>query len=333
VPDRQENQKDVSEKPMSILGGVFGKLNFLMRSNRIGEVLVHRKKLTQVQLSEALALQKQLGQPLGAILLDYKFITRRDLKSALTTQSAIRIALTVITIFSGLTSLSSRQAQASGLKEIPRSISVSFTTASAASVTGVATRPMALFGTGERASTDLSSFTKWSAMFDRFSREVNSGSANEVVQDWKDDLTALKGKPLYEMANDVNNLMNKIRYIGDKKNWGRSDYWETPIEFLSYGGDCEDFAIAKYVSLRALGVPDKAMRIAVVKDLEKGIPHAILIVYTEQGPMVLDNQIKQMTSANRINHYKPIFTINRSAWWLHTDDKNSNPTQIASAAR
>ncbi len=96
--------------------------------------------------------------------------------------------------------------------------------------------------------------------------------------------------------------MNKVRYIGDQKNWGKSDYWATPIEFLTYGGDCEDFAIAKYVSLRALGVPDRAMRIAIVKDTQKGIAHAILIVYTEDGPMVLDNQIKRMTNANAIGH-------------------------------
>jgi predicted transglutaminase-like cysteine proteinase len=75
------------------------------------------------------------------------------------------------------------------------------------------------------------------------------------------------------------------------------------------------------------------MRIAIVKDLQKGVPHAILIVYTENGPMVLDNQIKKMTEADDIEHYKPIFSINRTAWWLHNDNRNSNPTQIASASR
>jgi len=170
-------------------------------------------------------------------------------------------------------------------------------------------------------------------MFDRFSKDVNSGASDAIVQKWKKDLTPMKGLPLIQMANEVNNLMNKIRYIGDNKNWGKSDYWGTPSEFLTYGGDCEDFAIAKYISLRALGVPDQAMRIAIVKDLQKGIPHAILIVYTENVPMVLDNQIKKMTEANDIGHYKPIFSINRTAWWLHNDNRNSNPTQIASASR
>lgn len=309
--------------------GVLRAINTYLRRNRIGEVLVSRGKISPLQLKEALFLQKQGGDPIGHILLGLGIVKRRDLRIALATQSALRIAAAVITIMSGITFFSSRQAMAGSVKDIPAVI----TLASAGTMNGAIVRSGSLFGTGERASTDLSSFTKWSAMFDRFSREANQSSSEAVIQRWRQDLASFRGMPLEDMADEVNDLMNKVRYIGDKKNWGKSDYWETPIEFLSYGGDCEDFAIAKYASLRALGVPDSAMRIAIVRDTQKGIPHAILIVYTESGPMVLDNQIKQMTRASDIRHYKPIFSINRTAWWLHTDRNDSNPTQIASAAR
>ncbi|MCB1551178.1 MAG: transglutaminase-like cysteine peptidase, partial [Alphaproteobacteria bacterium] len=120
-------------------------------------------------------------------------------------------------------------------------------------------------------------------MFDRFNRDVTRESNNKILQQWKADLSDFRGQSVIEMADGVNTLLNKVKYIGDSRNWGKSDYWETPVEFLTRGGDCEDFAIAKYVSLRALGVPESLLRIAVVKDLEKGIPHAILIVYTEEG--------------------------------------------------
>lgn len=312
--------------------GIFGSINSYLRRNRVGEILVARGKLSHAQLQEALGLQKEQKVPIGHVLLNHGLISRRELHFALATQSTLRTIVTVITIFGGLTTMSSKSF-ASGLKEIPKSISVAFSNVSAGSMSGAVVRGAPLFGTAERASVDMSSFTKWSAMFDRFSNEVNNGSSNDVVQQWKANLAPLNGLPLKQMANEVNNLMNKVRYIGDNKNWGKSDYWETPVEFLSYGGDCEDFAIAKYVSLRALGVPDRAMRIAIVKDTQKDIAHAILIVYTEDGPMVLDNQIKRMTAASSINHYKPIYSINRTAWWLHTNGNNSNPTQIASAAR
>ena len=70
------------------------------------------------------------------------------------------------------------------------------------------------------------------------------------------------------------------------------------------------------------------MRLAIVQDLEKNIPHAVLIVYTDQGAYLLDNQIKRLISAERGSRYKPIYTINRQAWWLHTAPSR---TIIASA--
>ncbi len=81
-----------------------------------------------------------------------------------------------------------------------------------------------------------------------------------------------------------------------------------------------------------LGVPESRLRIAIVQDMKKNIPHAILVVYTDKGPMILDNQIKSAVNAERISHYKPIFTINQDAWWLHTAPKG-DVTVVASAAR
>lgn len=312
--------------------GFLGAINTYLRRNRIGEILVSRGKLTPQQLKTALEIQKSRNEPLGRILTRDGFISSFDLRFALMAQTSLRLAAAIFAIAGGASMFSPRDAFAGGLREIPNSITLAFSNVSAGTMSGAIVRGGSLFGTGERSSADLSSFTKWSAMFDRFADEVNSGQSNEVVQKWRSHLASLKGLPLDEMADGVNDMMNDVRYIGDNKNWGRSDYWETPVEFLSYGGDCEDFAIAKYVSLRMLGVPDNLMRVAIVRDVQKGLPHAILIVYTDEGPMVLDNQIKRMTPAADIGHYKPIYSINRTAWWLHSD-RNSNVTQVASAAR
>ena len=145
---------------------------------------------------------------------------------------------------------------------------------------------------------------------------------------WKSEIEKYKGMPLRTMAAKVNTFINKTPYITDSKNWGKSDYWATPVEFFTRGGDCEDFAIAKYVSLRALGVPENRMRIAIVQDTVKNIPHAILVVYTNSGAMILDNQSTVMKSADTVKRYKPIFSINRTAWWVH---KAPTTTLVASA--
>ncbi len=313
---------------ISTTGGLMTSFKKYLNRNRFGEVLVHRGLLSASQLHEALSLQKVQKLALGEILVRQGVISRWDLRTTLALQTSIRMVAAFVTITASLVAYAPRESYAESIKDIPNSITLASVTVPQSEIVVQSN----LFGTAERRSTDLSSFTKWRDMFDRFNREVARESSAKVIQKWRSDLVELRGKPLVEMANGVNNLMNKVKYIGDNRNWGKSDYWGTPIEFLTRGGDCEDFAIAKYVSLRALGVPESQLRIAVVKDLQKGIPHAILIVYTEEGPMVLDNQIKAMTRASMISHYKPIFSINHGAWWVHTDQA-VGVTQIATASR
>ena len=303
--------------------GILKTLKTYLDRNRLGELMVVRNHLTPAELKHALEMQKQDRRPLGRILVEEGFVTQAQIRKAVTTQYALRGAAAAVTLFVSVFTFEVRTASAGSLREIPPQI-----TLASASVGNLAAYPN-LFGTGEKRSGDLSAFVKWSGMFERFERDSNSTQGQRVMAKWKDDLETMRGLPLDEMVEAVNTMANKVRYIGDDKNWGKSDYWATPVEFFSKGGDCEDFAITKYISLRALGVPDNRMRIAIVKDLEKGIPHAILIVYGDSGTYVLDNQIKTVRSTQSISHYKPIFSINRSAWWLHT---NPGSTMVASAA-
>ncbi len=305
--------------------GILRNIKAYLDRNRMGELLVLRERLSPWQLKEALSRQQLEQRPLGQILVEEGWVTQGQIRWTLATQAALRCGAAVVTLLVSASSLHMRPAWAGSslMKEETQSTMVHQVSYSP-DVTDYA-----LFGTGEKRSTDLSAFSKWRSVFDRFSYEARSASSNAVLIEWKNNLRQFKNQPIEQMASNVNDMVNRVRYISDNRNWGKSDYWETPTEFFSKGGDCEDFAITKYASLRALGVPDSHMRLAVVKDTQKNIPHAILIVYTESGPMVLDNQIKKMRPADSISHYKPIFSINRSAWWLHTGRESS--TQIASA--
>jgi predicted transglutaminase-like cysteine proteinase len=130
-------------------------------------------------------------------------------------------------------------------------------------------------------------------------------------------MNQLRGRDPMQQMQAVNQWMNRIRYVEDIVNYGMVDYWATPLEFLAHDGDCEDFAIAKYISMRELGFPHSDMRILVLNDLNLRIPHAILIVYQSGRAYVLDNQIAQVVPTDIIRHYQPIFSINEEAWWLH----------------
>lgn len=293
-----------------------------MKHNRVGELLLHKGLITRDDLAQALTLQKDTGIALGEIFIQNDFISRKQLKGVLRRQFALRCAATGLMFGTSIFNLASKRAQAE-IRDVPGSIVLASATQD---FQKVAYYPK-LMGTAEKRDRNLKAFTKWTGMFDRFERDLKSAGNAQLISDWQRDLNAYQGLSMKQMANSVNNLVNKTRYIQDKNNWGKSDYWATPVEFLKRGGDCEDFAIAKYTALRSLGVPEERLRIAIVQDLQKNIPHAILIVYTDEGSYILDNQNKRMVSAEHGTRYKPIFSINRQAWWLH---KSPGATVVAS---
>ena len=183
----------------------------------------------------------------------------------------------------------------------------------------------ALFGTKEVHSKNLAPFAKWNGVLERYFDEVEladgdcqATSFNKChLQDWSTFLETLRGSDPMEQLDRINRYMNEVPYITDPRNWNTKDYWATPGQFFNRDGDCEDYAIAKFMSLRALGWDNEHMRIVLLQDLNLKIPHAVLVVYRDDGAWVLDNQIKQLITADNIHHYRPLFSLNEDSWWLH----------------
>ena len=137
------------------------------------------------------------------------------------------------------------------------------------------------------------------------------------LKQWNAFLSSIKALDGQTQLQEVNGFMNKFPYIEDIINWGTSDYWETPLEFLHKSGDCKDYAIAKYMSLRFLGWSADRLRVVVLQDLNLRLTHAILVVEMDGKALVLDNQIRHVVSAESIHHYRPIYSLNERHWWLH----------------
>jgi len=183
-----------------------------------------------------------------------------------------------------------------------------------------------LWGTAEVRSTDLTPFRKWTTAVARFHREearpvpvtCGRGSAGCAVAAWRQFLSSVRGMSRFEALTAVNRYVNRRPYVSDETNWHEADHWATPGEFFDRSGDCEDFAIVKYWSLRQLGWSDAELRIVAVHDLEKGIGHAVLVAFLNGRAYVLDNLIAEVTDTALIHHYRPVFSINASAWWYHT---------------
>jgi predicted transglutaminase-like cysteine proteinase len=141
-----------------------------------------------------------------------------------------------------------------------------------------------------------------------------------------------KGKDTLHKLKDVNDFWNKIKYRRDKSVWGKKDYWAAPFEFLGRGaGDCEDYAIAKYYSLRELGIPEKKLRITYVKLLRRRTKfeeaHMVLTYYHKPGatPIVLDNVNKKLKLASKRKDLRPVYSFNASGLW---QAKNKGKTSL-----
>ena len=155
-------------------------------------------------------------------------------------------------------------------------------------------------------------------MLERLRTEsTGCATVNCTSDGWDSIIVQLRGKPLGLQLREVNKLINARRYVLDKDNWSDLDYWATPYEFLKKSGDCEDFAVAKYMALKAVGVPVEDMRVVVMWDSKSNSGHAALVVYVGDEAFLLDNLISSVVRADKVDHYRPIYSINETGWWLH----------------
>lgn len=117
----------------------------------------------------------------------------------------------------------------------------------------------------------------------------------------------------------VNDFFNQVQWVSDKRHWGKSDYWATPIEFLGTdAGDCEDYTIAKYFTLKALGVPEKKLYLTYVKAIRLNQAHMVLTYFSKPRsiPLVLDNINKRILKATKRKDLVPIYSFNGDGLWL-----------------
>ena len=119
----------------------------------------------------------------------------------------------------------------------------------------------------------------------------------------------------------VNNFFNqRIAFRDDIEVWGQIDYWATPLEMLDKGaGDCEDYAIGKYMSLLAAGVPQSRLRMVYVRAQFQGRPqaHMVLAYYPqpEAEPLILDNINPEIRPASLRPDLTPVFSFNGEGLW------------------
>lgn len=134
-----------------------------------------------------------------------------------------------------------------------------------------------------------------------------------------------------EILQIVNDRLNRVPYREDKIHWGTEDYWATPAESVaSNGGDCEDYAIAKYYLLKELGVPIERLRITYVKAARINQAHMVLAYYAQPDaePLILDNLENQIRPASDRPDLVPVYSFNDDEVQLVQGGIKGKPAQI-----
>jgi len=184
--------------------------------------------------------------------------------------------------------------------------------------------PADLFGYAQEPQQRLADFPQWVRVIERhLADDLQDGDCTSRLinrchlAEWRRFIDQARGLPVREQLKAVNRYANSRDYVLDLHNYRVDDYWAVPREFLYNGGDCEDYAITKFLSLRWLGLADEDLRLVIVQDTNLRVPHAVLAVARGAEVFILDNQVQTVMSHRDVVHYAPVFSINESRWWIH----------------
>jgi predicted transglutaminase-like cysteine proteinase len=134
---------------------------------------------------------------------------------------------------------------------------------------------------------------------------------------WQAMIRGQSGQSKMAQLRAVNRFVNQWTPITDIDNHQQQDFWSSPLTFLRRSGDCEDYAIIKYVSLREMGFEAEQLRIVVVRDTLRELAHAVLAVQHEGETFILDNLNQAVLPQTKVRQYLPYYSVNEQARWAH----------------
>jgi predicted transglutaminase-like cysteine proteinase len=120
---------------------------------------------------------------------------------------------------------------------------------------------------------------------------------------------------------EINRAINlAIRPMSDLAQYGVIDVWSPPLATFAHGaGDCEDYAIAKFVALREAGIPPDDLRIVIMRDTLSGEDHAVAAARLDGHWLMLDNRRMAMIEDINIRNYRPLFVIDHTGVMKYID--------------
>jgi predicted transglutaminase-like cysteine proteinase len=120
---------------------------------------------------------------------------------------------------------------------------------------------------------------------------------------------------------EINRAINlSIRAMSDLAQYGEMDVWASPLAtFYRHAGDCEDYAIAKFMALREAGVPAEDLRIVIIRDIFHDEDHAVTAAKLDGHWLMLDNRRMAMVEDTYVRNYRPLFVMDETGLRKYVD--------------
>lgn len=153
----------------------------------------------------------------------------------------------------------------------------------------------------------------------KWAEETYGKASHDRVGSWKTLMESSQVLDEPAKLEVVNAFFNQLEFVDDTVHWRQADYWATPLEFLATGaGDCEDFSIAKYFTLLAIGVEESKLRLTYVTALKLNQAHMVVTYFAtpDAAPLVLDNLDPAIKPAEARSDLAPVYSFNGSGLWL-----------------
>jgi predicted transglutaminase-like cysteine proteinase len=134
-----------------------------------------------------------------------------------------------------------------------------------------------------------------------------------------DNARAREGRARLGEINRAINLA--IRPMSDLAQYGALDVWSSPLVTFARGaGDCEDYAIAKFIALRQAGVSPDDLRIVIMRDTIRDEDHAVAAARLDGRWLMLDNRRMAMVDDTHVRNYRPLFSIDQYGAMQYVDE-------------
>ncbi len=182
-------------------------------------------------------------------------------------------------------------------------------------------------------------FPKWQDVRPRLAEETGAvrdclggqGCRSSIATEIAGRMQAFGEELPLAQAVAVHQMMNARPYREDRRQFGRSDVWQSPFAFWERGGDCEDYAIAKHMALSALGFSPSQLRLTVMTSRSRGEIHAVLLIEIGGAWYVSDNLKRELRRLDGYDRWSPVFSVGEAGAWRYVARPIANGQELASA--